>query len=186
MRAIDLHSRYLAREYELTTPQLICMRILEKRSMSSLGKLAEEMSISQATLTGIVDRLSARKLVTRRRKSSDRRSIVISLTQEGKDLVRQAPSPLQESFTRKLRALPSENLTIILAVLRHIVRMMDAEEVDAAPVLTTGPTDTPAHAVQAFLDPAKDSVASPTPSPSSPPSDPEPNRAPSPADHRGS
>jgi hypothetical protein len=69
-------------------------------------------------------------------------------------MVSKAPSPLQELFAISLRKLPPENQTVIHTVLQQVVRMMGAEEVDAAPVFTTGPPAVPASAVEEFLEKA--------------------------------
>ncbi len=151
-RAIDLHSRQLASQYGLTGPQLICMRILKDQGELTPTMIAKEMSLSQGTVTGVVDRLFSRGLVTRVSKNRDRRSHMVTLTPEGVKMVKNAPSPLQESFALKLRAIPVENQLVIHTILRQIVSMMGAEKVEAAPVLSSGPATIPAKEVQAFLD----------------------------------
>jgi len=151
-RAIDLHSRQLANQHGLTGPQLICMRILKDQGNLKPTMLAKEMSLSQGTVTGIVDRLFSRNLVTRISNTNDRRSHSIALTEEGKRMVENAPSPLQESFAVKLRTIPQENQLVIHTILKQIVGMMGAEQVKAAPVLSSGPTTIPANDVKKFLE----------------------------------
>jgi DNA-binding MarR family transcriptional regulator len=157
-RAIDLHSRKLASQYGLTGPQLVCLRILENQGPLTPSLLAKEISLSQGTITGIVDRLAAGGLVTRERSTKDRRSVTISISSSGQDMVNRAPFPLQESLTLNLRKLPPENQTVIHTVLQQIVRMMGAEEVDAAPVLSTGSPAVAASEVKEFLDQAPSNI----------------------------
>ena len=141
-RAIDLYSKKLARECKLTGPQLVCLRQINNNQTIAPGELAKEVSLSQATITGILDRLAARNLINRERSQTDRRKLIISLTAEGKELVSKVPSPLQERFSAKLSELPEENQLIIKIILQQIVSMMDAEKIDAAPVLTSGEINT--------------------------------------------
>jgi len=155
-RAIDLHSRRLATQFGLTGPQLVCLRVLENQGPLTPSKLAREVALSQGTITGIVDRLFKRDLVTRDRSSTDRRSVTVAITQKGLEMIKKAPSPLQESFAIELRRLPEENQLVIHTILEQIVRMMGAEEVEAAPVLSSGSTGAPASAVEEFLE--QDSV----------------------------
>jgi DNA-binding MarR family transcriptional regulator len=135
MRAIDLHSRQLATAYGLTGPQLVSLRVIAEQGPISPSQLAREVSLSQGTITGIVDRLSARQLVTRERSSRDRRVVTVGVTAAGLALIEAAPSPLQERFVTRLNALSEEEQAIIRLTLAKIVRMMDGEDIDAAPIL---------------------------------------------------
>ena len=171
-RAIDLHSRKLATQFGLTGPQLVCMRVLEDQGFLTPSKLAREVALSQGTITGIVDRLFKRGLVTRDRSPIDRRSVTVAITQLGRDMIKKAPSPLQESFALELRTLPEENQLVIHTILEQIVRMMDAEEVEAAPVMSSGPPVAPASAVEEFLE-QDSSKITPLPAPDKPTALPE-------------
>lgn len=135
-RAIDLHSRQLSTTYGLTVPQLVCLRVIGARGPMNPSQLATEVSLSQATITGILDRLTARKLVSRERSSADRRVVTVRITEAGHLLVQSAPSPLQDRFLARLSELSQDERETIRLTLAKIVRMMDGEAIDAAPLLT--------------------------------------------------
>lgn len=139
-RAIDLHSRKLASTYGLTGPQLVCLRALGQVQYSTPSALAKELSLSQATITGIIDRLDARQLITRERSTKDRRLVTVTITQAGRALIREAPYPLQETFVQQLKQLKHDEQTNILDTLERIVRMMGGEDLNAAAVLSTSAT----------------------------------------------
>ena len=151
-RAIDLHSRRLASRFGLTVPQLVCLRSIAADAGRTPSSLAREVHLSQATVTGILDRLAKQGLVTRERTRADRRMVSLYLTDEAHTLLQEAPSPLQEAFVRRLEALPDENQVMMLTVLRQMVRMMQAEGLDAAPLLTTGPAAAEADEVGGLLE----------------------------------
>jgi DNA-binding MarR family transcriptional regulator len=134
-RAIDLHSRQLMATFGLTGPQLVCLRAIGREPKLTPSELARSVSLSQATVTGIVDRLVARQLVTRTPTPKDRRSVYVSLTQAGLDLVAYAPSPLQERFSLRLASLSDSDRESLRAALERVVQLMDGTEIDAAPVL---------------------------------------------------
>lgn len=142
-RSIDLHSKQLASVFGLTGPQLVCLRTIRNKGQITPGKLAREVSLSQATVTGIVDRLAARQLVTRERNEEDRRLVTVTISDAGSSLVESAPSPLQERFALKLKELSNEEKAIISLVLNKIVSMMDGQEIEAAPVLSTSASAEP-------------------------------------------
>jgi len=135
-RAIGMHSRQLKREFQLTAPQLICLRHL-KNGPCSPGALARAVSLSPGTITGILDRLENRGLLLRTRLQTDKRRVLVVLTEQAQELVREAPAPLHHKFSRRLRELPPDQQTVIDDTLMKIVSMMEAESLDAAPMLTT-------------------------------------------------
>lgn len=141
IRAIDLHSRFLARRYQLTGPQLVVLqRIIEHGEMSG-SRLAKEVSLSHGTITGILGRLEARGLISRRRSRSDKRRFLLRATEQGLELVNQAPPLLQESFSAQFGQLQEWEQTQILSSLQRLVSMMEAQQLDASPILTLGTID---------------------------------------------
>jgi DNA-binding MarR family transcriptional regulator len=145
-RAIDLHSRFLATTFGLTGPQLVCLRVIGERGPLNASQLAREVSLSQGTITGIVDRLVSRQLVDRERISADRRVVTVSFTLAGRSLVDAAPSPLQERFLERLQELSADERETIRRTLDKIVHLMDGDKIDAIPAL----------APDSLLDPVTD------------------------------
>lgn len=139
-RLVDIHSRRLVSDFGLTGPQLVCLRAIARADGSPPSVLAREVSLSQATVTGIVDRLVARQLVVKERSAKDRRQVAVSVTEAGRALIEAAPYPLQDRFQQALQTLDPEAQDRMLATLRQIVRMMGGEEIDAAPVLSSDPS----------------------------------------------
>ena len=57
IRATDLHSRRLAKISGLTAPQILLLQAIRKLEGAAIRQLADEVSLSQATVTNILDRL---------------------------------------------------------------------------------------------------------------------------------
>lgn len=153
-RAIDLYSRSLAKSVGLTVPQLICMRYLLRHGPSAPTVVARHISLSSATVTGILDRLVRRGLITRRRLERDRRRVEVELTPAGSKLLETAPSPLHARLAERLAKLPVAEQQTIDANLQRLVALMEAGDLDAAPMLTSGPPLAEPAAVVEFLEPA--------------------------------
>ena len=151
-RAIDVHSRKLANTYNLTAPQLVCLREIHVQGPLSPSTLSVAVSLSQPTVTGILDRLEKRTLIKRVRQTTDKRRVNIELTPTGLELVTRAPIPLHEKFAERLSALDEAEQRRIHLVLEEIVDMMEAEHLDASPVLGAGPVDVAPGDVRDFLD----------------------------------
>ncbi len=137
-RAIELHSKQLKAAHRLTAPQLICLRELRDGGATTPSELARAVSLSQPTITGILDRLESRGLVHRSRNPRDKRRVITELTDEGRTAVDSAPMPLHARFAARLAKLKEEEREQIESVLARIVKMMEAEAIDAAPMLVGG------------------------------------------------
>ena len=137
VRAIDLHSRHLVERFSVTGPQLIALQELARLGQVPVGVLARNVHVSHPTMTGILDRLEKRGLVQRTRDTEDRRRMTAAPTAAGLKLLDSAPSPLQDRFRSEFAKLEEWEQTHMLATLQRIAAMMDAEELEAAPVLTT-------------------------------------------------
>ena len=131
-RAIDQHSRRLSGSHQLTSPQLVCLRQLLGEGTWTPSRLAKEVSVSQPTVTGILDRLAKKGLVKRIRDELDRRRVLLLITEEGKALVAAAPSPLQERFAQQFALLETDEQRGIADVLERVVSMMEADAIDAS------------------------------------------------------
>jgi len=141
IRATDLHSKYLAKTTSLTTPQILLLQKIHSKGQATIGELAGEISLSQATVTTILDRLEKRNLVYRQRSQEDKRKVHVHLTDEAIAILKNAPLPLQEHFTRQFETLQDWEKTMILSALQRLAQMMDAQHIDASPVLDVGTLD---------------------------------------------
>lgn len=88
-------------------------------------------------MTGILDRLEKRDMVERIRLKTDKRKVQVVLTDKARELVSAAPPPLHKPFTERLAQLSLEEQMNIDETLRRIVAMMEAEKLDAAPLMVT-------------------------------------------------
>jgi len=138
MRAIDLHSKQLERSVGLTVPQLLVLRIVQDQQRPAVGDVVREVHLSQGTVTAIIDRLEAKSLVRRAPHERDGRKVCVLLTAAGKAKLDGAPEMLQEDFIQRFEKLTSWEQKMLTASLERVAELMDAEAVDASPILDTG------------------------------------------------
>ncbi|MEH0688838.1 MarR family transcriptional regulator [Vibrio cholerae] len=138
MRAIDLHSKKLSKESGLTGPQLILMRSIRELGEVTIRELSNHTNMSQATATTILDRLERNELVKRVRSVQDKRKVHAHLTDKGRQVLSEAPMPLQQSFINKFQKLEEWEQSLLLSSVQRISAMMNAEDIEAAPVLELG------------------------------------------------
>jgi len=136
MRSVYLHSRKLETEYRLTGPQQIMLSAIASTDGIPICSLARTVNLSNATTSGIVDRLEKRGLAKRERSSADRRTVLVKLTDPGKETLKKIPPSLQHQFVEEFRKLVPREQTKILRSLESVAVMLRAEQLDVAPVLS--------------------------------------------------
>jgi DNA-binding MarR family transcriptional regulator len=131
VRAMDVHSKYLYKYYGLSTPQLTILKVLSEVSEIPTGQLAKRISLSQATVTDILDRLEEKGLITRQRSSFDKRRVYIRISEKGRSIVLKNPSLLKEGFLQQFNELEDWEQTLILSSMQRVVAMMRTPEIES-------------------------------------------------------
>ena len=87
-QAFEAYSTSHIRTLDLTAPQFDIIATLGNTPGMTPKELGEQTLITKGTLTGIIDRLTAKGLVRRTAHSSDGRSQIVQLTEAGDALFR--------------------------------------------------------------------------------------------------
>lgn len=111
----------------LTMQQLKTIVLLSSLGSASGQELARYLGVGLATVTGIVDRLVAHGLVTRREDPADRRVRRVELTEAGRALTDKLTTAGTDGLMRILRQLDLDTLRTLADVLPRVVKV--AEEV---------------------------------------------------------
>lgn len=115
----------------LTYPQFLAMALLWREDDQTVGQLGEQLFLESNTLTPLIKRLEAARLVTRARDKADERVVRVSLTDAGRALAIEAAC-LPQSVLDATEMTPDAltDLRQGLAALRDKLR--------AAPTLVEG------------------------------------------------
>ncbi|MDF1853969.1 MarR family transcriptional regulator [Pseudooceanicola sp.] len=140
LRATELYERDLAQAVGLTPAKLRVLQILQGQpgKNATPKALATRMGVAQATVTALVDKLVVGGLVVRQRSETDRRQTNVTITERGSTAVKAAPDALQQRFVRAFETLHDWEQAQLVASLERVAAMLDADDLDASPVLTTG------------------------------------------------
>jgi len=82
----------LLKELDLTYPQYLTMLALWEEDGVTVGTLGEKLYLDSGTLTPLLKRMEAAKLLKRERSGTDERQVFIHLTDKGRSLKRAAAS----------------------------------------------------------------------------------------------
>jgi DNA-binding MarR family transcriptional regulator len=128
MQAGELYTKELNKKYQVSAPQLHCLLALYEMGPMPLSQIARQILVNSSTVTGIIDRLEQKSLVSRVRNSPDRRVINIQLTEAGEKLAENAPPPVQERMLTGLKNLPEDEIEQIVACLSKLTQMLEVQD----------------------------------------------------------
>ncbi len=102
------------------------LTILEADVSVSMSDLAEGLDVSVASMTGIVDRMEQRGLVERGRNAADRRVVLVTPTEAGREVFREIDRGRREGLVKMLAQLGDRELAELLAGHRALRTARDA------------------------------------------------------------
>lgn len=105
---------------ELSRQELIAIRLLGYHGRHTMTLLAEEAGVAAASMTGIVDKLVERGLVSRQRRKNDRRVVEVTLTPKGVEAFHDCVELHMRLAREMLLALDEGEQEAMLATLRKI------------------------------------------------------------------
>lgn len=116
-------------EYNLTVPQFFVMvNLVHGEQGCTIGDLAGKLSQSNATMTGIIDRLESERLVLRTRGGeADRRKVMVQVTAKGRTLLERAKNTRRESMRRALSIFPPNDLDTFARLLNSYLVELEKE-----------------------------------------------------------
>jgi len=130
MQGGELYTKELNKKYSISAAQLNCLLALYEAGSLPPSQIAKHMMVKSSTVTGVVDRLEQKGLITRIRNSPDRRVITIQLTDAGKDLAHNAPPPIQRKIIKGLEKLSPKEINRIVLGLTKLTDMLDVQDLD--------------------------------------------------------
>ena len=128
LQARELYTKELNKKYQISAPQLNCLLALHENGPLPPSQIAKYIMVKSSTVTGIIDRLEQKGLVTRVRNSPDRRVITIEMTEAGKKLAANAPPPIQQKIIDGLKRLPENEIEEIIRGLTKLTLMLEVQD----------------------------------------------------------
>jgi DNA-binding MarR family transcriptional regulator len=119
-------TKELARQVDLTGPQLTVLKMLEGVGDLSLSELSERIRAQNSTVTGIIDRMERENLVVRARSTEDRRVVKIRLTDKGAKIARGIAVEPMLILRDALDSLSVAETRELLKILTKIARRVQA------------------------------------------------------------
>ncbi|HLI37678.1 MAG TPA: MarR family transcriptional regulator [Streptosporangiaceae bacterium] len=98
---------------DLSDTQFAALSVLEAHSAMTPGELAEHEKVQPPSMTRVIAVLEERELVRRAPHSTDRRQVVLTVTEEGRAVVQRARRRRDAWLAKRLRELAPEERAIL-------------------------------------------------------------------------
>ena len=99
--------------YDLTHVEFSLLRACMKRQECTATELARLLPVDASRISRIVNTLVNLGLLRRRRLRSDRRTVMLNLTDEGRDLTIRLHERMQEYYVKLVEGISAEDLRIL-------------------------------------------------------------------------
>lgn len=103
---------------EITLPQYRVLVVLSARGPQRVADLADALDVQPSTATRMCDRLVAKRLLRRSRSAHDRRSVRVTVTEEGRRLVDRVSRARRAELQSVLAQLPPSGRSALVEALR--------------------------------------------------------------------
>jgi len=112
----------------VTIAQLKSLFFISHRGTTNLSKLAAALGVTPTNVTGIVDRLVKKGLVTRTESDQDRRILLLRATEAGEKLVARLMERRRDYMSEVLTRMNEDELTTLAQGLTSLVKAAQAYE----------------------------------------------------------
>jgi DNA-binding MarR family transcriptional regulator len=110
---------------ELTLTQSIALIPIYLGHEATAGELANAAGLNPASVTAMLDQLEKSAIVKRKRSKSDRRVVLVTLTDKGRAAQDAMRAQWDKRWFKELADIPDEDLAVTLRTIRKVSRMLD-------------------------------------------------------------
>ncbi len=113
-RAIYKFEQAKVRNFDLNYDAIFLLQFLCRKSPSTMGEIAREMQVPVSTATRVVDRLTAKGMVSRKKDAKDKRIVLVSLDPEGERLVKAVEDHSFDVIINNMSAFKTRDMAAVI------------------------------------------------------------------------
>lgn len=114
VRVIQLFERDQIKIYGFTSSQFNTLLEIDKAGTLTMNELSDKMNLNTSTMTRILDNLVRDKYLLRDRDESDRRIVVVSLTESGREMALKLRDSVNSYYRKIIENIPEGQLNSVL------------------------------------------------------------------------
>lgn len=130
LRTMQAHSRYVEKQYGLSSAKLWMLRELHTHPGMKVSRLASALAIHPSTCSNMLDKLEEKGFLYRERSRTDQRAVHLTLSEKGIHLLENAPQPAQDDISQALEQLSVEDLACLAEGLGELVEAMSIKKAE--------------------------------------------------------
>lgn len=119
-------------DLSLSKLEILALEVLSRQEEMKTTALAKALGVRFSTVTGIVDRLVGKQLVTRTRNHGDRRVVRLRLTDQGKATASGYRVRLRAVFRRMTGVLSAEERQTVVAIMEKVAEGLEPRQAHSA------------------------------------------------------
>ncbi|MBP7736061.1 MAG: MarR family transcriptional regulator [Spirochaetes bacterium] len=125
LRAIYRFQQSKMTAFGLDYEDIYLLQLLMNHTPQRMGEIADEMGIPISTATRVVDRLEEKKLLSRKKDPRDKRNILVTLEQKGKDVVTKVENQTYQILSKNLSNYTDEDITSFYKTAINLHKILD-------------------------------------------------------------
>ncbi|WP_195574638.1 MarR family winged helix-turn-helix transcriptional regulator [Paenibacillus sp. 1001270B_150601_E10] len=122
-RSTQEWNRRVGEEMSMNQFRLLC--ILRKQGSTQINELAEKLGVTAGAITGMADKLMDRGLVVRTRISTDRRAVLLEITDEGNGYIDKLAEKQRETLIALFGTLSQEDIEHLQRIFTEMLNRLD-------------------------------------------------------------
>lgn len=128
VHALDVRSKRMSTTIGVTGPQRLVIRMVGQKPGQTASQIASMLGKHPSTLTGVLARLEARKLILREIDPDDRRRALFTLTAAGKRIDRERRGTVEAATRRALGRVSDQAVAATLDVVDKLVEELQRDD----------------------------------------------------------
>jgi DNA-binding MarR family transcriptional regulator len=112
-------------EGKITKTQFFILNFLTKEGKCKVSRLAEKMDVKPSAVTSMVDRMIEHGLVIREHSEKDRRVVMVTVTEEGKQKVQEIGDKRKQIIGHYLSFLSEEELEYMASIYEKLAYIVN-------------------------------------------------------------
>jgi DNA-binding MarR family transcriptional regulator len=131
MKKFFSFEEWIELDLKFSKSEIFTMLFLDRRKELSMTELVEYINSPMSTATGIADRLVRSGCIVRERSETDRRVVILKLTEKGSTLIAEMKAMIQGYISMAVENLTEEEIqfltNIIFKMLNNLQKKLNAE-----------------------------------------------------------
>lgn len=131
-KAVQAHSKKVEKTCGLSSSKLWMIHEIATTPGIKVSQLAQTLSIHPSTCSNMLDKIEQADFIYRDRSKADQRAVHLYVTDKGREILQNAPSPPQGQLNSTLQKLSEKQLRDLEASLKHFIDALHFEDAQAA------------------------------------------------------